>query len=145
MEFSKEDKSELTVESLANAVVDNVRKALLVSLPDESIAALIEKEFEAFFRPRQVKESYSNKYITKPSKFSEMVNTALDELIKETVKDDLSRNFQGWWNSPEGELLYNNFTEEQVKKVAPAALEGIMGAISSQVMKNMVEVAQRGY
>jgi hypothetical protein len=124
--------TELTVNSLGDAVKDKVRKAMMDAIPDEALQALIKNEFDKFFLAQP--GLYHNDP-GKPSSFSLMVRSEVELAMKEKIKSVILQK------TSDVLLSYDHdggkMVGELVEAMAPAAMAGVMKHIAGQCINNL--------
>jgi hypothetical protein len=110
---------------------DKVREVLVAAIPDEQMDEMIEREFDAFFARKSVSVHGTR---TEPSKFSRVVEHAVEQEIKERLKTWMSKNFEMKWGKYGGP---DKLTGEMVEKFIPIAQSKMMSDMVQQAMANI--------
>ena len=108
---------------------DEVRKVLVASIPDEQMDAMIEKEVDSFFAPS--KSTYGG---DAPSKFSKIVEQAIEEEIKAALKRWMSENFETKWSKYGGPAA---LTATMVEEFIPIAQAKMVADMTQNALLNI--------
>lgn len=71
---------------------NKVRETIIEAIPDGQMDAMIQSEFEAFFK---AKTGYGREA---PSEFSRIVSSELDSFMRKSIGEWLDSNFKREWN-----------------------------------------------
>ena len=108
---------------------DEVRKVLVASIPDEQMDAMIEKEVDSFFAPS--KSTYGG---DGPSRFSRVVERAVEERVKESLKKWMSENFGTEWSKYGGPAA---LTATMVEEFIPIAQAKMVADMTQNALLNI--------
>lgn len=118
------ESTQLTVQSLGDAVKDRVRKAMMDAIPDTALEGLIQAEFKSFFEDKQV-DRYSNNLPT-PSGFKQMVKVEIEVAMRAKIKQIILDKVNVY------DVDGNKALTALVEELAPAAMRGTMTNIAYQ-------------
>ena len=96
-----------------------IREVLIGSIPDEQMDAMIKGEVDRYFNQTG-------------GGFYALVKSTLDEVMREDLRKWMGDAFRGEWRDG-----YFIVAGDIVRKLAPAALEGIAAAVTSRILQNI--------
>lgn len=122
------------VASLADTIRDKVRTTIAAAIPDGQLDGLIKKEWETFFVVPQPRNSYDAK--PEHSPFQLMIKAEMEKLIREKVAEGVRKEMDRFnvstWDAQGKKTL-----EMIIKEYAPAAIEGVAGAIVHSTLQRL--------
>jgi len=127
----------LMVPNLAETIRDRVRGFIFDAIPDDQIDKMIEKEYKTFFETRYEKDYNGRDKKDKPlpSYFEKMVQEEMmkqmDEAVKSVIQKKVSELEQEW------EEDFPRLLGPLVEKLAPSALQSVIGVIVSRTLESL--------
>lgn len=129
--------TDLSIQSLGDAVRDKVRKAMMDSIPDEAIHSLIKNEFDMFF-----KDEVSQYRGAEPSPFKKMIREEVHAQMRARVSDIIKGELDTLTTTSDA-FGGVKLVGELVQRMAPTVLESVMANIAQQTLYALKN--QRGY
>ena len=113
-------------QSFQDIVRDRVRTVIMDAVPDEQIDALIQAEWKSFFESRKTTGYNST---TLPSPFSQMVESAIRNELKEKVRAQVNTMMDGF--------NVEDDVDSAVARLAPKVLKSVIEEFTRTVIQNV--------
>ena len=127
--------TEISVQTLGDAVRDRVKKAIFDSIPDIAIDSLIKKELETFTNNRR--SIYENGSIVDRTDLEILIVKEIKDYLSNRIKEDVTKYLDETYQSNAKEL-----TSAAIKELAPIFMAGMMESFASHAVRDLRNALQ---